>query len=85
MSLSDTVRRLRLSTVGSLTILLVIGAMLLFTGKLDKFKKETRKLSVNKKQQLLTSLILESETKKDCSHCQHQKYAEQISAIKAGK
>ena len=59
---------------------------------------------MNKKQQLLTSLIseinkpqpkkaaiinglseLESETKKDCSHCQHQKYAEQISAIKAGK
>jgi len=28
---------------------------------------------------------LENETKKDCSHCQHQKYAEQISAIKAGK
>jgi len=59
---------------------------------------------MNKKQQLLTSLIseinkpqpkqeviingfseLESETKQDCSHCQHKKYAEQISAIKAGK
>lgn len=59
---------------------------------------------MNKKQQLLTSLIseinkpqpkkeaiinglseLESEVKKDCSHCQHQKYAQQISAIKAGK
>lgn len=59
---------------------------------------------MNKKQQLLTSLIseinkpqpkkeaiinglseLEKETKKDCSHCQHKKYAEQISAIKAGK
>ena len=59
---------------------------------------------MNKKQQLLTSLItetnkpqpkkaaiinglseLETETKQDCSHCQHQKYAEQISAIKAGK
>lgn len=59
---------------------------------------------MNKKQQLLTSLIteinktkpeikkivnglseLEQETKKDCSHCQHQKYAEQIFAIKAGK
>ena len=59
---------------------------------------------MNKKQQLLTSLIseinkpkpeikqivnglseLEQETKKDCSYCQHQKYAEQISAIKAGK
>ena len=59
---------------------------------------------MNKKQQLLTSLIseinkpqpeikkivnglreLERETKQDCSHCQHQKYAEQISAIKAGK
>jgi hypothetical protein len=59
---------------------------------------------MNKKQQLLTSLIseinkpkseikqivnglseLEQETKKDCSHCQHKKYAEQISAIKAGK
>ena len=59
---------------------------------------------MNKKQQLLTSLIseinkpkprkeaiinglseLEQETKKDCSHCQHQKYAEQISTIKAGK
>ena len=59
---------------------------------------------MNKKQQLLTSLIteinkpkpeikkivnglseLENETKKDCSHCQHQKYAEQISAIKQGK
>jgi predicted transcriptional regulator len=59
---------------------------------------------VNKKQQLLTSLIseinksqpqkeaiikglceLESEVKKDCSHCQHQKYAQQISAIKQGK
>ena len=59
---------------------------------------------MNKKQQLLTSLIteinkpqpkkevvikglseLERETKKDCSHCRHQKYAEQISAIKAGK
>jgi len=59
---------------------------------------------MNKKQQLLTSLIseinkpqpkkeaiinglseLERETKKDCSHCQHQKYAEQISAIKQGK
>jgi len=59
---------------------------------------------MNKKQQLLTSLIseinkdkpkkeviinglseLEQETKKDCSHCQHKKYNEQISAIKAGK
>jgi uncharacterized UBP type Zn finger protein len=59
---------------------------------------------MNKKQQLLTSLIakikqpktsaeelinglseLETETKKDCSHCQHQKYAQQISVIKAGK
>jgi len=59
---------------------------------------------MNKKQQLLTSLIseinkpqprketiisdlseLENETKKDCSHCQHKKYAEQISAIRAGK
>jgi hypothetical protein len=59
---------------------------------------------MNKKQQLLTSLIseinkpqpkqeaiisglseLETETKKDCSHCQHQKYAQQISAIKAEK
>jgi len=59
---------------------------------------------MNKKQQLLTSLIseinkeqpkkeiiinglseLEQETKKDCSHCQHEKYAQQISAIKAGK
>lgn len=59
---------------------------------------------MNKKQQLLTSLIseinkdnpkkeiiinglseLEQESKKDCSHCQHKKYAEQISAIKAGK
>ena len=28
---------------------------------------------------------LESEVKKDCSHCQHQKYAQQISAIKQGK
>ena len=59
---------------------------------------------MNKKQQLLTSLIreinkprpkkeiiikglseLETETKKDCSHCQHQKYAQQISAIKERK
>ena len=59
---------------------------------------------MNKKQQLLTSLIaeinkpkpkkeqiinglseLETETKKDCSHCQHQRYSEQISAIRAGK
>ena len=59
---------------------------------------------MNKKQQLLTSLIseinkpkpkikqiinglseLEQETKKDCSHCQHKKYAEQTSTIKAGK
>jgi UDP-3-O-[3-hydroxymyristoyl] glucosamine N-acyltransferase len=59
---------------------------------------------MNKKQQLLTSLIseinksqpkketiirglseLEKETKKDCSHCQHKKYAEQISAFKASK
>ena len=59
---------------------------------------------MNKKQQLLTSLIteinkpqpkkaaiinglseLEKETKKDCSHCQHKRYAEQISTIKAGK
>jgi hypothetical protein len=59
---------------------------------------------MNKKQQLLTSLIseinkpqpkkeaiisglseLESEVKKDCSHCQHQKYAQQISTIKQGK
>jgi len=56
---------------------------------------------MNKKQQLLTSLIseinkpqpeikqiinglseLENETKKDCSHCQHQRYAEQIREIK---
>ena len=28
---------------------------------------------------------LESEVKKDCSHCQHQKYAQQISVIKANK
>ena len=28
---------------------------------------------------------LETETKKDCSHCQHKKYAQQISVIKAGK
>jgi hypothetical protein len=59
---------------------------------------------MNKKQQLLTSLIseinksqpkkeviikglaeLENETKKDCSHCQHKKYGEQISALKVGK
>ena len=59
---------------------------------------------MNKKQQLLTSLIteinkpqpkqeaiisglseLESEVKKDCYHCQHKKYAQQISAIKQGK
>jgi len=59
---------------------------------------------MNKKQQLLTSLIseinkeqlkkeiiinglpeLEKETKKDCSHYHHEKYAQQISAIKAGK
>jgi hypothetical protein len=59
---------------------------------------------MNKKQQLLTSLIaeinqprpkkeqiinglseLETETKKDCPHCQHQRYAQQISAVKAGK
>lgn len=59
---------------------------------------------MNKKQQLLTSLIaeinkpkpaikqiisglseLETETKKECSHCQHQRYSEQISAIKEGK
>ena len=59
---------------------------------------------MNKKQQLLTSLIseinqprpkkeqiinglteLETETKRECSHCQHQRYSEQISAIKAGK
>ena len=59
---------------------------------------------MNKKQQLLTSLIseinklqpkkeiiinglseLESEVKKDCSHCQHKKYAQQISVIKQGK
>ena len=59
---------------------------------------------MNKKQQLLTSLIaeinkpkpkkeqiinglseLETETKKECSHCQHQRYSEQISAVKAGK
>ena len=56
---------------------------------------------MNKKQQLLTSLIaeinkpqpeikqivhglskLENETKKDCSHCQHRKYAEHIRQIK---
>ena len=67
-------------------------------------KKERILSNMNKKQQLLTSLIseinkpkpeikqiinglseLETETKKDCSHCQHQKYAEQISTIKAGK
>ena len=59
---------------------------------------------MNKKQQLLTSLIteinkpkpaikkivhglseLEQETKKDCSHCQHQKYAEQIRQLNEGK
>jgi len=59
---------------------------------------------MNKKQQLLTSLIteinksqpeikqivhglseLEAETKKGCSHCQHQKYAEQIKQIKENK
>jgi len=59
---------------------------------------------MNKKQQLLTSLIteinqpqpkkeaiikglseLETETKQDCPHCQHKKYAQQISAIKASK
>ena len=59
---------------------------------------------MNRKQQLLTSLIqkikqpqtsseeiikglseLESEVKKDCSHCQHKRYAEQISVIKANK
>jgi hypothetical protein len=59
---------------------------------------------MNKKQQLLTSLIseinkpqpamqqivhglseLETETKKDCPHCQHQKYAEQIKQIKENK
>ena len=28
---------------------------------------------------------LESEVKKDCSHCQHEKYVQQISAIKQGK
>ena len=28
---------------------------------------------------------LENETKQDCSHCQHQKYAQQIATIKAGK
>jgi hypothetical protein len=28
---------------------------------------------------------LETETKKDCSHCQHQRYSEQISVIKQGK
>ena len=28
---------------------------------------------------------LEAETKKDCSHCQHKRYSEQISVIKAGK
>lgn len=56
---------------------------------------------MNKKQQLLTSLIseinkpqpkketiinglseLETETKQDCSHCQHKKYAGQIKGIK---
>jgi hypothetical protein len=59
---------------------------------------------MNKKQQLLTSLIteinksqpkkeviinglseLEKETKKDCSHCQHEKYAEQIRQLNEGK
>ena len=59
---------------------------------------------MNRKQQLLSSLIseinkpkpkkeeiisglteLETETKKDCPHCQHQRYAQQISAVKAGK
>ena len=59
---------------------------------------------MNRKQQLLTSLIqkikqtqtsskeiikglaeLETETKKNCSHCQHQKYAQQIATIKAVK
>ena len=59
---------------------------------------------MNKKQQLLTSLIqkikqpqtsskeiikglseLETETKKDCSHCQHKKNAQQISVIKERK
>ena len=67
-------------------------------------KRERKVLIMNKKQQLLTSLIseinkpqpkqeviikglseLENETKKDCSHCQHQKYAQQISAIKQVK
>ena len=59
---------------------------------------------MNKKQQLLASLIakikqpktsaeelisglseLETETKQDCSHCQHKRYTEQISVIKQGK
>ena len=39
-----------------------------------------------KKEAIINGLSeLETETKKDCSHCQHQKYAEQISAIKQGK
>jgi hypothetical protein len=67
-------------------------------------EKEKKLLIMNKKQQLLTSLIseinkpkpkkvniinglfeLETETKQDCPHCQHQRYAQQISAIKEGK
>jgi hypothetical protein len=67
-------------------------------------KKERILLNMNKKQQLLTSLIseinklqpeikkivsglseLEQETKKDCSHCQHQRYAEQIRQLNEGK
>jgi hypothetical protein len=37
-------------------------------------------------QQIISGLTeLETETKKDCSHCQHQKYAEQIKQLNQGK
>ena len=37
-------------------------------------------------EELISGLAeLESEVKKDCSHCQHKRYAEQISVIKERK
>ncbi|CAI2198376.1 16648_t:CDS:2, partial [Funneliformis geosporum] len=50
---------------------------LLIGGEINKPKPEIK--------QIISGLSeLEQETKKDCSHCQHQRYAEQISAIKQG-
>ncbi|CAI2170667.1 13508_t:CDS:2 [Funneliformis geosporum] len=64
---------------------LLIGGLIIFGQLLTSLIAEINKPKPATKKIVRGLSELEQETKKDCSHCQHQKYAEQIRQLNEGK